>query len=67
MRSVNPAVIPRNHKVEDALQSAEEGNLNPFNDLMKALGEPYKDDDCLAPYQAPPLPSGKVYQTFCGT
>ncbi len=67
MRSVNPAVIPRNHKVEDALQSAEEGNLNPFNDLMKALGEPYKDDDCLAPYQAPPLPSEKVYQTFCGT
>ncbi len=67
MKSVNPAVIPRNHKVEEALQAAEEGNLCPFNDLVKALEEPYKDDHCLAPYQTPPLASEKVYQTFCGT
>ena len=33
MRSVNPVVIPRNHKVEEALQAGEEGNLNPFRNL----------------------------------
>ena len=67
MKSVNPAVIPRNHKVEEALQAAQKHNLYPFNDLMKALEEPYKDDHFLAPYQTPPSASEKVHQTFCGT
>lgn len=67
MRSVNPAVIPRNHKVEEALQAGEEGNLEPFHELLKALENPYEDGDHLQPYQTPPKPEEKVLQTFCGT
>ena len=66
-KSVNPAVIPRNHKVEEALQAGEVGDLEPFHNLLKALEKPYEDGDHLAPYQVPPKPSEKVHQTFCGT
>ena len=67
MRSVNPAIIPRNHKVEEALQAGEDGNLNPLQNLLKALENPYDDGDLQTPYQAPPKPSERVLQTFCGT
>lgn len=67
MRSVNPAVIPRNHKVEEALQAGEEGNFKPFHDLLNAVEKPYMDGDHLLLYQAPPEPGEKVLQTFCGT
>ena len=67
MRSVNPAVIPRNHKVEEALQAGEEGNFKPFHDLLNAVEKPYLDSDHLLPYQTPPEPGEKVLQTFCGT
>jgi len=67
MRSVNPAVIPRNHRVEEALQAAEEGELAPFHQMLLALQNPYQDGDQLTPYQSPPEPTEKIYQTFCGT
>jgi len=67
MRSSNPAVIPRNHKVEEALAAAHGGDLKPFTDLMAALSTPYESSDTLAAYQAPPAPGERVYQTFCGT
>ena len=67
MKSVNPAVIPRNHKVEEALQAGEEGDITPFHNLISALDMPYEDGDHLLPYQAPPQPGEKVLQTFCGT
>ena len=66
-QSVNPAVIPRNHKVEETLQAGEEGDLKPFRNLLKALESPYEDGDHLTPYQAPPKHEEKVLQTFCGT
>ena len=66
-KSVNPAVIPRNHKVEEALQAGEEGDLELFRNLLKALENPYEDGDHLTPYQLPPKPEEKVLQTFCGT
>ena len=67
MRSVNPSVIPRNHKVEEALQAGEEGDLEPLHDLLNAVENPYEDGDHLLPFQAPPEPGEKVLQTFCGT
>ena len=67
MKSVNPAVIPRNHKVEEALQAGEEGDITPFHNLISALDMPYEEGDHLLPYQAPPQPGEKVLQTFCGT
>jgi uncharacterized protein YdiU (UPF0061 family) len=66
-KSVNPAVIPRNHKVEEALQACEEGGLEPFRNLLKGLEKPYEDGEHLAPYQIPPKPEEKVTETFCGT
>lgn len=66
-KSVNPVVIPRNHKVEEALQAAEKDDLRPFHNLLKVLENPYEDGNDLKPFQSPPKPEEKVLQTFCGT
>lgn len=67
MRKNNPVVIPRNHKVNQALEAAHSGDMIPFNRLLKVLENPYRDDPSLTPYQMPPEPNERVYQTFCGT
>ena len=67
MRANNPAVIPRNHKVEQVLDAATNGDLKPLKDLLTALQEPYKNRSDLKPYQSPPKQDERVYQTFCGT
>ncbi|MDA7681696.1 YdiU family protein [Verrucomicrobiales bacterium] len=67
MRANNPAVIPRNHKVEQVLQAATNGGLQPLKDLLAVLQEPYKTRSDLNPYQSPPEPEERVHQTFCGT
>ena len=68
MRRANPAVIPRNHKVEAALKAAvEEQDFVPFEDLLAVLSEPYEDRPRDDPYIRPPLPQERVRQTFCGT
>ena len=67
MKSRNPAVIPRNHKVEEALEAANIGNLKPFEDLVSILKEPYTERAALKAYKEP-LKSGVAdYKTFCGT
>ena len=67
MRANNPVVIPRNHKVEQALKAANTGDLQPVEDLLAALQKPYKNASDLKPYQCPPKPEEKVCHTFCGT
>jgi len=67
MRQANPTVIPRNHKVEEALAAAEEGDLQLMEDLLAALKTPYEGTDRLRDYLLPSEPSGRAYQTFCGT
>jgi serine/tyrosine/threonine adenylyltransferase len=69
MRSVNPNIIPRNHRVEEALAAAsDEGNLEPFQRLLEALRRPYDDAPELAPYAEPaPVAVTERYRTFCGT
>ncbi|MDR2188415.1 MAG: YdiU family protein [Azonexus sp.] len=68
MRQANPVIIPRNHQVEAALEAAvNDGDLAPFLCLHAALARPYDDTRENTPYRAPPLPSERVYQTFCGT
>ena len=69
MRRVNPWVIPRNHRVEEALAAASsEGDLVPFERLLAALRRPYDDAPELAPYAEPaPAAVTACYQTFCGT
>ena len=68
MRSNNPQIIPRNHKVEEALDAASaKNNLTPLNNLLKVLSKPYDECSGIAVYQTPPAPSEHIYQTFCGT
>ena len=67
MRSVNPIVIPRNHKVEEVLEAANKDDLNPFHDFLKVLAKPYENQSKTNNYQSPAPPSEKKYQTFCGT
>ena len=67
MRSVNPIVIPRNHKVEEVLEAANKDDLNPFYDFLKVLEKPYENQIKNNNYQSPAPPSEKKYQTFCGT
>jgi len=69
MRSVSPWVIPRNHRVEEALAAAsDEGDLVPFERLLAALRRPYDDTTQSAAYAAPaPAAVTASYRTFCGT
>jgi len=67
MQKVNPAVIPRNHLVEQALAEAESCNLNPMHELLSVLKHPYDYSNQNETFQTPPNPSDRVYQTFCGT
>ncbi len=68
MRGVNPLTIPRNHRVEEALAAATEGDLAPFQRLLAALRQPYDEAPEFAPYAEPaPAAVTACYQTFCGT
>ncbi|MDE2380343.1 protein adenylyltransferase SelO [Bradyrhizobium sp.] len=68
MRSVNPAFIPRNHRIEAVIQSAmTNDDYAPFEELVKVLAKPFEDQPEYAAYQAPPKPEERVCQTFCGT
>ena len=65
MKMSNPNVIPRNHKVEEALNSANEGNLEILNKLLSVLKKPYSSQETIEDYQLPS--TNNDYQTFCGT
>ena len=65
MLNVNPSVIPRNHKVEEALAAANEGNLKIMNKLLSILDKPYDNQKDIEKFQNPS--DNKAYQTFCGT
>jgi uncharacterized protein YdiU (UPF0061 family) len=68
MRGVNPAFIPRNHRVEQALGAAiEYGDFSPFADLETVLSRPYEDQTAFADYANPPQTDEGVFRTFCGT
>jgi serine/tyrosine/threonine adenylyltransferase len=68
MRTINPAFIPRNHRVEHALDAAiEYGDLSPFAELLTVLSRPYEDRADFADYANPPHADERVFRTFCGT
>ena len=68
MRRVNPAFIPRNHRIAQAIDAAvRRGDFEPFETLVRALGRPYEDQPELAHLAEPPQPDERVIQTFCGT
>jgi uncharacterized protein YdiU (UPF0061 family) len=68
MKSCNPAIIPRNHHVERAIQAALEGEGSEYMDeMIETLSHPYDDLPADSPWIKPPRPGEKVLQTFCGT
>jgi uncharacterized protein YdiU (UPF0061 family) len=68
MQRSNPAYIPRNHLVEEAIVAAEgSGNFEPFATLMTVLSAPFDDQPGFERYAQPPRPDQIVHQTFCGT
>ena len=67
MKSVNPLVIPRNHKVEEVLESANRNDLSPLKKLIKVLEKPYEKSNENIDYQSPDPDNNKKYKTFCGT
>ncbi|MGE7758384.1 protein adenylyltransferase SelO [Peribacillus sp. NPDC097895] len=67
MKNSNPAVIPRNHRVEEALEAAEKkGDYSVMAKLLDALSNPYAHSEEQAEYSTLPA-STKPYRTFCGT
>lgn len=68
MRAVNPAFIPRNHRVEQAIEAAIQGaDFSLFEALLAVTAKPYEDQPQHAFYAEPPKPGEEVLQTFCGT
>ena len=68
MRAANPAVIPRNHKVEEALAAAtEHGDPGIVEKLLNALANPFDETEENAPYRTPAPATDAAYRTFCGT
>ena len=67
MKNSNPVIIPRNHKVEEALSSAENGDLSFMSNLLSALKNPYERSENLKQYQEGQNPSCSPYRTYCGT
>jgi uncharacterized protein YdiU (UPF0061 family) len=67
MQSANPALIPRNHRIEEAIAAAVAGDLAPFHRLNRALATPHAPDPDDMDLATPPRPDERVTQTFCGT
>ena len=67
MKKNNPTVIPRNHKVEEALAEADKGSLDKMKKLLAILKNPYDNQNNIQEYQTPAPSNNEKYQTFCGT
>ncbi len=68
LRGINPAVIPRNHRIEQAIQAAsEDQDFSDFRRLNRILSSPFVATDEDVQWMGPPQPSEKVCKTFCGT
>ena len=68
MRAVNPAFIPRNHRVEQAIQAVvEDGDTAPMEDLLAVVSRPFDNHPDLEHLARPPQPHETVRNTFCGT
>jgi uncharacterized protein YdiU (UPF0061 family) len=68
MRSVNPAYIPRNHRVEAMISAAvEQADFAPFENMLHVLMNPHEEQAGAEIYAEPPGETEMVYRTFCGT
>jgi uncharacterized protein YdiU (UPF0061 family) len=67
MEAVNPALIARNHRIEEAIAAAIYGDFSFFHRLVEALATPYAEDPDTADLRLAPKPEERVTRTFCGT
>ncbi|MDF2892472.1 MAG: hypothetical protein K0R80_2839 [Clostridia bacterium] len=68
MRNSNPGIIPRNHRVEEALEAAvKHGDYSVMERLLAILADPFAHSPEQAEYSKLPTPSACPYRTFCGT
>jgi uncharacterized protein YdiU (UPF0061 family) len=67
MRQVNPAFIPRNHRIEAVIAAGLQDNFEPLETLLTVLARPFDEQPEHAAYAEPPKPDEIVRQTFCGT
>ncbi len=67
MRRVNPALVPRNHRIEEAITAAVAGDFGLFHRLVESLAAPYDLSETNADLAQPPRPGQEVVRTFCGT
>ncbi len=68
LRRVNPAYIPRNHRVQEVISAAiEGGDLAPFQRLLAVVTQPWEDREADAAYAVPATAAERITQTFCGT
>jgi len=67
MRAINPAFIPRNHRLQQAIDAAEGGDLAPLDDLLTVVTQPFSDHPGRGHLALAPEPDEVVQQTFCGT
>jgi serine/tyrosine/threonine adenylyltransferase len=67
MAQANPAFIPRNHRIEEAIAAGVRGDFAPFHRLVEALGRPFENQPEHADLRRPPAEDEVVRQTFCGT
>ncbi|HEX2943853.1 MAG TPA: YdiU family protein [Rhodopila sp.] len=68
MRAVNPAFIPRNHQIENAIRAAvDHADFQPFERLLTVLATPFAANPAWKEYETPPSAHERVLQTFCGT
>ena len=68
MRAVNPAVIPRNHRIEEVIAAAvEDDDFAPFHELLRATARPFEEVAEFSVYAQAPMGHERVFRTFCGT
>ena len=67
MKSINPIYIPRNHLIEEVIESANEGDFSLFHQLNKVLETPFSFQEDSENYSLAPKENQIVKQTFCGT
>ena len=67
MKTSNPAVIPRNYRVEEAITAAMNGDYKVMDRLLHVLSDPFAHSSEQEEYCQLPEPADKPYQTFCGT
>lgn len=67
MQRVNPVIIPRNHRVEEALAAAQSGDMSLLHRLLEAVVSPFEATPANELYHDSPTPGGAPYRTFCGT